>query len=187
MRIATGTVATFEYTVTDEQGNLIDTSRTSGPFSYVHGKGTIVPGLELAMEGRSAGESFSVTLPPPQAYGQRDENLVHILSRKDLARLGELKPGMRLQTPEGSGKRILTVSKIEGDRVILDENHPLAGKTVRFDISILAVRPATAEEMETGRAYNAACREDCSVCPAYRVGLDHDCGCGCDHHAHPHP
>lgn len=182
MRIAAGTVVAFEYTVTDEHGNLIESSEAAGPFTYVHGRGAIVPGLERAMEGRSAGDSFSIILPPHEAYGERDEDLIHVFTRRELSGLGELRPGMQLQTQEGSRRRRLTVSEVEGDRVVLDENHPVAGKTVRFDIAILAVRPATAEELEAGRAFNAACREDCSTCPAHRMAPGHECGCGCGHH-----
>ncbi|MBM3132857.1 MAG: peptidylprolyl isomerase [Chloroflexi bacterium] len=183
MRITRGTVPTFEYAVTDDRGNLIDSSKSSGPLSYIHGRGTIVPGLELALEGRNEGDSFSVTVPPWQGYGERDESLIHVFTKQELTGLGEIKVGMQLQTQEGLKKRILTVSKIEGDEVILDENHPLAGKTVTFNVMVLAVRDATPEELEAGRAYNVVCREDCSTCSAHEHGDDgHDCGCGCDHH-----
>ena len=183
MQISKNRVVTFEYAVHDEQGQPIDNSRDSGPLSYVHGTGKIVPGLEFALEGKYSGDTFSITLPPGQGYGERDESRFHEFTGEELASLGEFKVGMQLQTEDDSGKRILTVSRIEDGKIILDENHPLAGKTVKFDVHVLAVRDATEEELETGQAYGVSCRDDCSACDTnMQEGWGGDCGCGCHNH-----
>lgn len=182
-RISKDKVATFDYNVKDEQGQLIDTSMESGPLSYIHGKGALVPGLEAALNGKSSSDNFSVTLPPEQGYGERDDSLIHIFTRKELSKLGDLKVGTQLQAQDSKGKRLLTISKIDGDNVTLDENHPLAGKTVTFDVAILSVRDATPEELDSGEAYSVACRADCQDgCQSHAIGENHGCGCGCDHH-----
>ena len=183
MRISKDMFATFEYAVRDEQGELIDNSRDSGPLSYIHGKGRIVPGLESALEGKSAGDTFSVTVAPEQGYGERDDSRIHVFTREELAALGELKVGMQLQAGDESAKRILTVSQIQDDKIIMDENHPLAGKTISFDVHVLAVRDATVEELETGQAYDVVCRDDCTTCAMNLPGeRGDDCGCGCHNH-----
>jgi len=183
VEISKNRVAIVEYAVRDEQGKLIDNSRDSGSLSYLHGRGKIAPGLELALEGKQQDDTFSVTVPPSQGFGERDEELLHEFTREELAGLGNLKVGMQLQANDSSSKRILTVSRIEGKKVILDENHPLAGKTVRFDVHVLAVRDATEEELQSGQAQDVSCHDDCSTC-ATNIQKDcgDDCGCGCHNH-----
>ena len=182
MQISNDKTVTFEYAVHDDQGQVLDNSRDSGPLSYVHGKGKIVTGLEAALEGRHAGDTLSVMLSPDQGYGQRDESRLHEFPKEELAGLGELKVGMQLQAADETGKRILTVSKIEDGKVILDENHPLSGKTVTFNVHVLSVRDATEEEIESGQAYNVSCNDNCLSCASNVQHSGGDCGCGCDHH-----
>ena len=184
MQVAENTVVTFEYTVADERGKLIESSRDGEPMCYLHGAGRIVPGLEMDMEGRSAGDTFSVTLAPNQAYGERDESDFHVFTREEMVGLGEFRLGMQLQAQDASeGMRILTVSRVEDDKITLDGNHPLAGQTVGFDVTILDVRNATEEEM--GHGQYVRCTDDCATCELdTSMGHDHDCGCGdeCGHH-----
>ena len=180
MRISRNKLATFDYTVMDEHGELIDTSLEFGPLSYVHGKGKLVPGLEAALEGKSSGDSFSVTLAPAQGYGERNSNLVHVFTRKELSRLNNLQVGMQLQAHDAKGKRLLTVIKIEGDKVTLDENHPLAGKTITFDVTVLNVRDATPDELYGEQAFITSCQDSCHD---HMHGTNNNgCHCGCDHH-----
>jgi len=179
MQVAESKVVTFEYTVVDEQGKLIESSGDGEPMCYLHGAGRIVPGLEMDMEGKYAGDTFSVTLAPNQAYGERDESDFHVFTREEMAGLGELRLGMQLQAQDASGElRILTVTKMEDDKITLDGNHPLAGQTVGFDVTILDVRNATEEEL--GHGQYVRCTDDCATCDL-DTGLDHDCGCGHHH------
>lgn len=190
-RIIRNKVATFDYTVTDEQGQLIDTSLEYGPLSYIHGKGTLVPGLEAAMDGKSSGDSFSIKLTPSQGYGERDDSLIHVFTRKELVKLGNLKVGMQLQAQDTKGERTLVVTEIDGDTITLDENHPLAGKTIKFDINVLSVRDATQDELYSEQAFSIACHADCqNGCQDHHSeihgcghhGTDHSCGCDHPHH-----
>jgi len=182
LRISNNKTVTIEYAVHDEQRQFLDNSRDSGPLSYVHGKGKIVAGLEAGLEGRQAGDTFSVTLSPEHGYGERDESRLHEFTAAELSGLGELKVGMQLQAKDESGKRILTVSKIEDGKIILDENHPLSGKTVTFNVHVLSVRDATGEEIESGQAYDVSCNDDCSSCASNIQYDGSNCGCGCGHH-----
>ncbi len=169
MQIEKNKVVTFDYTVTDENGGMIESSHGDEPLSYLHGAGGIAPGLESAMEGKVEGDSFAITLRPEEGFGERDEELVHTLSRDELAELGEIEIGMQLHAEDESGIRILTVSKIEDDEIILDENHPLAGMTVKFDVKVVDVRDASDEEKEHGHPHVQGCGGGCD--------------CGCSHHS----
>lgn len=177
MQVGENRVVTFEYTAVDEQGKLIESSRDSEPMCYLHGYGRIAPGLETALEGRSVGDSFSITLAPADAFGERDDSLLHSFSREELSGLGMIEPGMQLQASDDSGTRILTVSEVREDEVILDENHPLAGMTVSFDVKVVDVRDATEEELQGDGLF---CDDDCDTCGIH--DHDDDCGCGCGHH-----
>jgi FKBP-type peptidyl-prolyl cis-trans isomerase SlyD len=162
MQITKNKVATFDFTVIGEDGELLDSSQELGPFSYIHGIGYLIPGLESAIEGKSSGDSFSVSVPPAQGYGERDESLLYVIPKEKFAGIGDLEVGVQLQVEDQNGTRMVEVTKIEEDRVTLDGNHPLAGKTLNFDITIVDVRDATEEELEHG----------------HPMGQD-DCGCGC--------
>ncbi len=129
MDIGNNKVVTLEYAVRDEQGQIIDDSRESGTMSYVHGRGKIIRGLEEALEGRASGDTFSVIVPPEMGFGERDASRVHEFARNQLAHLGDSRVGMKLRARDGSGGWPLTVSHVGEDKIVLDENHPLAGKT----------------------------------------------------------
>jgi FKBP-type peptidyl-prolyl cis-trans isomerase SlyD len=147
MQIAKDRVVTLGYTVTDEEGSLIDRSEGGESFSYVQGAGSILPGLEAALEGHSAGDSFSLVLSPAEAYGERRKDLFEIVPRERFQTENDLTVGMHFQTPTKRGVRVVTVTGIDGDTITVDTNHPLAGKTLNFDISIVEVREATEEEL----------------------------------------
>ena len=166
MQISKNKVATFDFTVTSENGQTLDSSKESGPFSYVHGVGYLIPGLESAMEGKSAGDSFIVSVMPAQGYGERDESLLQVIPKSVFDEIEDLEVGHQVQIEDQNDTRIATVTNIEEDRVTLDGNHPLAGMTLNFDIAIVDVREATKEELEHGCCGNHS----------------DDCGCGCDCH-----
>lgn len=183
MKVSKDAVVTFEFTVVDDHGQLVESSRDTEPMCYLHGAGRIAPGLESAMEGRSVSDTFSVMLSPKNGFGERDESRVHVFSREELAGLGELRIGMQLKAEDDSGNRVLTVSRIEDETITLDENHPLAGKVVSFDITVIDIRRATAEELGQEPDHDVRCTDDCGTCGLHDPLLDnHDCGCGCDHH-----
>ena len=154
MRIASNRVATFEFKVTDMAQQVLDSSEESGPYPYLHGMGHLIPGLEMEMEGRSPGDSFSVSIPPNKAYGDRDDTLVQKITRDRFEGMEDLHEGMMVEAHyenETEG-RVMTVTRIDEEWVTIDGNHPLAGLTLNFDITVKDVREATPEEIDQGRA-----------------------------------
>jgi FKBP-type peptidyl-prolyl cis-trans isomerase SlyD len=154
MQIAKNTVATIDYTLTDPQGQVIDTSKGRQPLSYLHGASNIIPGLESALEGKSAGEVVNVTVPPEKGYGPRDPNLLQSVPRSNFQGVNDIKPGMQFQaqTPQG-GQHVVTVVKVDPQNVTVDANHPLAGMELKFDVTVVDVRQASPEEINHGHAY----------------------------------
>ena len=152
MPIAPDTVVTLHYTLKDDTGTVIDRSEAE-PLAYLHGHGNLVPGLERELTGKSAGERLSVRVNPGDGYGEHDEHLVQTVPRRALQGISELRPGMRLHAQTEDGPRAVVVTRMVGDLVTLDGNHPLAGKHLNFDIEITDVRAATAEELSHGHVH----------------------------------
>ncbi len=155
MQIAERTVASFHYTLTAENGEVIDTSREREPLTYLHGAGNIVPGLEKAMGGRNTGDSFQVSVAPEEGYGPRHEEMVQVVPKSAFEGAPEPKPGMQFQGQGPQGPVMVTVTAVEGDQVTIDGNHPLAGKTLHFDIEVTDVREASEEELDHGHVHGA--------------------------------
>jgi len=145
-------VVVLEYTLKDDSGNLIDASKQGEPLQYIHGTGDMLPGLEKALDGKQSGDNVRVTLPPTDGYGEREEDLVIQVERDQFEHPDQVEVGTRIHllTPEGS--YAAEVAEVDGDQVTLDANHPLAGMTLQFDVKILEVRNATAQELEAGRS-----------------------------------
>lgn len=155
MQIAERTVASFHYTLTDDAGSVIDSSRGREPLVYLHGVGNIVPGLEKAMVGRSAGDSFDVVVSPEEGYGLPNEMLVQTVPRAAFQGVDQLEVGMQFTAQTGQGALSVVVAKIEGDDVTVDGNHPLAGKNLNFAIEVTEVREASVEEVLHGHVHGA--------------------------------
>ena len=152
MQIAHHTVASFNYRLTDDSGELIDGSEGE-PLTYIHGTHSIIPGLEQALEGKRSGDALQVRLPPELAYGERDEDLVQEVPREALPAEAEIEVGVQFQAQSDEGQHILTVVGVDGDTVRLDANHPLAGKTLHFEVQVVAVRAATPDELKHGHVH----------------------------------
>jgi FKBP-type peptidyl-prolyl cis-trans isomerase SlyD len=146
-------VVTFNYTLRDEQGTVIDSSGGRGPLSYLHGKGNIIPGLEQALAGKAAGDKLDVTVAPEQGYGVRDERLVQIVAKAKFGEVAGLSPGMQVRATGAQGPRIVTVVTVDRDFVTVDGNHPLAGRTLHFSLEVAEVRKATHEEISHGHVH----------------------------------
>lgn len=155
MQIADNTVASFHYTLTDEAGDVLDSSREREPLAYLHGAGNIVPGLEKALSGRSEGDSFKVEVAPEEGYGPRHDELVQTMPKSAFQGAPEPKPGMQFQGQGPQGPVMVVVTGVEGDKVTIDGNHPLAGKTLNFDIEVAEVREANKEELDHGHVHGA--------------------------------
>jgi FKBP-type peptidyl-prolyl cis-trans isomerase SlyD len=155
MQIGDRTVATFHYTLTDDSGRVLDSSVGGEPLSYLHGMGHIVPGLERQMAGRGAGDKFAVDVVPGEGYGESDPLLVHVVPRAQFQGVDDLEVGMQFHADGGQHSAPVTITRIEGDEVTVDANHPLAGQTLHFAIEVTDVRDASPEELSHGHAHGA--------------------------------
>ena len=146
MQIGNETVVTIHYTLTDAKGVVLDSSAGEEPLSFVHGAGTMIPGLEKALLGKSPGESMKISVAPADGYGLRDEDLVQKVPRKNFP-VEDVEVGMHFQTRSPNGPRIITVLATDDENITVDANHPLAGATLNFDVQVLEVRAATPEDL----------------------------------------
>ncbi|WP_064015997.1 FKBP-type peptidyl-prolyl cis-trans isomerase [Deinococcus puniceus] len=153
MTIAQDKVVELEYTLTIN-GEIRDRSEPGEPLTYLHGHSNIIPGLEQAIEGRSAGDTLQVTVQPEDGYGPRDEDNTDELDRADFE--DDIEVGMTYYAQAEDGSVLpFTVLSIDGDSVKVDFNPPLAGQVLNFDVTVLSVRDATTEELEHGHAHTA--------------------------------
>lgn len=153
MPVAQDSVVTLHYTLKDDAGTVLDSSSPHEPLAYLHGHGNLIPGLEKEIEGKNAGDTLTVTVPPAEGYGEYDERLVESVPRRTLRGIKDIKPGMHLHAQTEQGPRTVTVTKVVGDMVTLDGNHPLAGKSLHFDVRVENVRAATEEELSHGHVH----------------------------------
>jgi FKBP-type peptidyl-prolyl cis-trans isomerase SlyD len=155
MQIAQNTVAAFHYTLTDDEGQVIDSSEGRDPLTYLHGSGQIVPGLEKQMEGRKAGDRFTVDVAPEEGYGVHHAELMQEVPKSAFQGVEDIQPGMQFQGRGPQGEINVTVARVEGETVFIDGNHPLAGQTLHFAIEVTDVRDASAEELDHGHVHGA--------------------------------
>ncbi|MBC8109099.1 MAG: peptidylprolyl isomerase [Anaerolineae bacterium] len=154
MRITRDTVVSMDYTLTGPNGNVIDTSQGREPLVYMQGAGNVIPGLERELEGKSAGDQINVTIAAKDAYGERDDRMMQSVPREMFKGVDNIQPGMQFQANGPNGeRRMVTVAKVEPDTVTVDANHPLAGMPLTFDVKVVDVRDATAEEKSHGHAH----------------------------------
>lgn len=153
MAVAPDCVVTIHYTLKDDAGEVLDRSVPEEPLAYLHGHGNIIPGLEKQLDGKNIGDALTVTIAPAEGYGEYDDRLVQSVPRRALRGIKDVKPGLRLQAQTPEGSRAVIVSKVLGDMVTLDGNHPLAGKSLHFDVRIEDVRAATEEELSHGHVH----------------------------------
>ncbi|MBM4251717.1 MAG: peptidylprolyl isomerase [Deltaproteobacteria bacterium] len=152
--IKQGTVVSMTYRLTNAEGEEIDRADKDEPFTYLHGAGQIVPGLEKALSGALVGSRKQVVVSPEEGYGEVVDALRTEAKRNQFPPDAELEVGMRFAADDGQGNPIIfTVIGLEGDLVVLDGNHPLAGETLHFDVEIVGIREATKEELEHGHAH----------------------------------
>lgn len=153
MQIAAHKVVTLNYTLKDQEGSLIDESR-DGSFAYLHGANNIIPGLESALTGKSAGDNLSVAIEPEQAYGARDAGRVETVPRHMFPSDTPVEPGMQFHAQGPQGQMItISVVSVQADSVTIDGNHPLAGVQLHFDVEVIDVRDASPEELDHGHVH----------------------------------
>lgn len=151
--IANDKVVQFHYTLTDENGETLDQSAAE-PLAYLHGHGNIITGLESALVGKRTGDELTVTVSAKDAYGEYDANAVQSVPRSNFQGVDTIEAGMQFQAQSDDGHVMLvTVKEANDQEVIVDGNHPLAGKDLTFAVKIVSVRDASAEELQHGHAH----------------------------------
>lgn len=151
--IAQDTVVKFHYTLTNEQGEVLDKSQDT-PLAYLHGHQNIIPGLEQQLLGKSVGDKFKATIAPADAYGEYLAEAVQEVPRANFQGVENIEAGMQFQTQTDDGHVMLvTVKEVNDDVVIVDGDHPLAGVELTFDVEIVDVREATSDEIAHGHAH----------------------------------
>ncbi len=155
MQIEVQKVVTLNYTLTDNEGTVIDESKDSS-FAYLHGASNIIPGLENALTGKQAGESLSVSVAPEDGYGERDAARTQSVPKNMFPEDAEIEIGMQFHAQGPSEETIVvTVTELEDETVTVDGNHPLAGVELNFTVEIIEVRDASQEEIEHGHVHGA--------------------------------
>ena len=153
MQIEARKVVTLNYTLTDNEGNVIDQS-TDSSFAYLHGASNIIPGLENALAGKSAGDSLNVSVEPSEAYGERDPEKTQSVPRNMFPEDTEIEVGMQFHAQGPGGETlVVTIAGIEGDTITVDGNHPLAGIPLNFAVEVIEVRDASEEELDHGHVH----------------------------------
>jgi FKBP-type peptidyl-prolyl cis-trans isomerase SlyD len=153
MQIAKNTIVAIDYTLTDDDGQVLDSSESREPLTYLHGASGIIPGLEQELDGKQAGDELQVSVAPENAYGQRNDALCQQVPREEFAQVDNLSVGMQFRVDSNAGPMMITVVDVADDEVTVDGNHPLAGVNLNFAVTVRDVRDATDEELEHGHAH----------------------------------
>ena len=160
MTITKDSVVSIEYTLTDDANEVLDSSEGTGPLEYLHGKNNLIPGLEKHLEGKKAGDKFKVSVAPAEGYGEYQDRLVVEVERSQFPDDVEITEGMQFEAGGPDGSQVVTVTAVSDTKVTVDANHPLAGETLNFDVTVVSVRESTEQEKAEGLE-------------------SHGCGCGC--------
>ena len=153
MQIAENSVVTIHYTLTNSEGEVLDSSQGQEPLAYLAGASNIIPGLENALTGKQVGDKLDVTVEPEEAYGPLREELVQKVDHENFQGIDDIQVGMQFMAQAPWGEQPVTVMAVEEDGITLDGNHPLAGQTLTFAVEVMAVRSATDEELQHGHAH----------------------------------
>ena len=153
MEIQNNKVVSIDYTLTNSEGKVLDSSEGRQPLAYIHGKGNLIPGLEKALEGKKTGDSLNVTIQPEEAYGERNEQLIQVIPRSAFQGVENIEPGMQFQANVQGHQQIILVTKVEGEDITTDANHPLAGEQLTFDVTVTEIREPTEEELAHGHVH----------------------------------
>ena len=154
MKISEDKVVQIDYTLKNEEGQVLDSSEGRQPLSYLHGAGNIIPGLESALEGKETGDEFSVSVPAAEGYGERREELTMTVELSQFPDPKQVQPGARFNVQTDQGVLLATVTSVTDDQATLDLNHPLAGETLHFDVEVVDVKEASDEERAHGHVHD---------------------------------
>ena len=172
MQITDGTVVSMEYALRDDEGSVIDQSQPGQPLAYLHGHKNIIPGLESALQGKSAGDQVEVRVSPEEGYGEPNPALEQVVPKDRFQGIENIEVGMQFQASTDQGPVSVRVVKVEDEDVTVDGNHPLAGKHLNFNVTVQDVRSATEEELAHGHVHQS---DGC--CGGGDEKSGGDCGC----------
>lgn len=167
----------IHYRLTNQQGELVESSFEGEPMLYLHGTENMIPGLEAALEGKSAGDKLDVTIEAEQAYGPYHDGLRQDVPLSAFGDIEDIVPGMRFIAETEMGQRPVQVTEVKDEVVVVDGNHPLAGQTLNFSVEVLSVREATEEEVAHGHIHAAG------GCGSHEHSHEGGC-CGGEGHSH---
>lgn len=153
MQIAENAVVSMHYTLTDDQGQQLDSSVGQEPLVFLSGAQNIIDGLDKALQGKAAGDKLNVEVDPADGYGEVHQELIQKVPHENFQGVDDIQVGMQFMAQTPGGQQPVTVIGVEEDGVVLDGNHPLAGKKLNFDVEIVDVREAVAEELEHGHVH----------------------------------
>jgi FKBP-type peptidyl-prolyl cis-trans isomerase SlyD len=154
MTIIENSAVSFHYTLTDDEGEQLDSSAGKEPLAYLHGAGNIIPGLENALAGKSVGDNMTVAVSAAEGYGEVQNELIQEVPREAFQGVDSIEIGMQFEAQTGQGGSVpVTVTAVTDEVVTVDGNHPLAGKNLTFDVTIEDIRDATEEELEHGHVH----------------------------------
>jgi len=157
MQVADNMAVSIHYTLTNDDGEVLDSSIGDEALVYLHGGGNIISGLEKALHGKVAGDKFNVRIAPEDAYGELMEEMIQVISRDMFEGIDNIEVGMQFHADVSSGSGVVTVVNIEDDEITIDGNHPLAGLALTFAVEVIDVRAATEEEAAHGHIHGAGC------------------------------
>ncbi len=152
MKVSLNKVVAIHYTLTDNNGTVLDSSSGKDPLLYMHGMGHLIPGMEEGLDGRTVGEKLNLKISPEKGYGMRDERMVQEVP---LAAFNgqDIQPGMQFEAGSEEQRFIVTITAVNTETATVDGNHPLAGVELNFDVEVLDVREATEEELAHGHVH----------------------------------
>jgi FKBP-type peptidyl-prolyl cis-trans isomerase SlyD len=153
MNIQNDSVVLMHYILTNENGDIIDTSDGREPLAYIQGHQNIIPGLEKEMLGKKVGDKFKAVVQPEEGYGVSNPALVQVLDRSVFQGVDEIEVGMQFQAQLEDGPIIMSVTDVDGDNITIDGNHALADQVLTFDVEVVEIRNASAEELAHGHVH----------------------------------
>jgi FKBP-type peptidyl-prolyl cis-trans isomerase SlyD len=157
MQVADNMAVSIHYTLTNDDGEELDSSIGDDALVYLHGRENIISGLEKALHGKTVGDKFNVRIAPEDAYGELMEEMIQVISRDMFEGIDNIEVGMQFNADVSSGSGVVTVVKIEDDDITIDGNHPLAGLALTFDVEVIDIRPATEDEAAHGHIHGTGC------------------------------
>ncbi len=151
--IAKDSVVLIHYTLKNNAGEVLDSSSGSDPLAYLHGHGNIIPGLESQLAGKAVGDKLVAKIAPADGYGEHDPQMIQEVPKEAFQGAPEITVGMQFQAQGPDGAQMVTVTAVGDEAVTVDGNHPLAGEELNFDVEVVEIRAASAEELSHGHVH----------------------------------